>query len=55
MKESIDLFASEKPMYYARGNHETRGEFRPLRSRNISLRKNPFLYYLFNDKDLYVS
>lgn len=27
MKESIDLFASEKPMYYARGNHETRGEF----------------------------
>lgn len=25
MNKSIELFAQEKPMYYARGNHETRG------------------------------
>ena len=24
MNKAIELFASEKPMYYARGNHETR-------------------------------
>lgn len=27
MNTSIDLFASEVPVYYARGNHETRGAF----------------------------
>lgn len=27
METAIDRFASEKPMYYARGNHETRGPF----------------------------
>lgn len=27
MDSAIALFASEKPMYYARGNHETRGPF----------------------------
>lgn len=27
MDTAIRLFASEKPMYYARGNHETRGNF----------------------------
>lgn len=53
MKESIDLFASEKPMYYARGNHEPVVSS-PLRSRNISLRKNRS-YIIFSDKDLYVS
>lgn len=46
MKESIDLFASEKPMYYARGNHETRGEFATSFQKYFSP-KEPFLYYLF--------
>ena len=27
MDESIQLFAKEKPLYYVRGNHETRGPF----------------------------
>ena len=27
MDVSIDMFAKETPMYYARGNHETRGIF----------------------------
>ena len=45
MKESIDLFASEKPMYYARGNHETRGEFATSFQKYFSP-KEPFLYYL---------
>lgn len=46
MKESIDLFAQEKPMYYARGNHETRGEFATSFQKYFSP-KEPFLYYLF--------
>ena len=46
MKESIDLFAAEKPMYYARGNHETRGEFATSFQRYFSP-KEPYLYYLF--------
>ena len=46
MKESIDLFASEKPMYYARGNHETRGEFATSFQKYFSP-KEPFLYYIF--------
>lgn len=46
MKESIDLFASEKPMYYARGNHETRGEFATSFQHYFSP-KEPYLYYLF--------
>ncbi|MEI3118187.1 MAG: metallophosphoesterase, partial [Parabacteroides johnsonii] len=52
MKESIDLFASEKPMYYARGNHETRGEF--TTSKNIFHPKNRFCI-IFSDRGLYVS
>lgn len=27
MDTAINIFAKEKPMYYARGNHETRGQF----------------------------
>lgn len=27
MDKAVELFAKEKPMYYARGNHETRGNF----------------------------
>lgn len=46
MKESIELFANEKPMYYARGNHETRGEFATSFQKYFSP-KEPFLYYLF--------
>ena len=46
MKESIDLFAAEKPMYYARGNHETRGEFATSFQRYFSP-KEPYLYYIF--------
>lgn len=46
MKESIDLFASEQPMYYARGNHETRGEF-ATSFQNYFSPKEPFLYYVF--------
>lgn len=46
MKESIDLFAAEKPMYYARGNHETRGEF-ATSFQNYFSPKEPFLYYIF--------
>lgn len=46
MNESIDLFASEKPMYYARGNHETRGEFATSFQKYFSP-KEPFLYYVF--------
>ena len=46
MKESIELFAKEKPMYYARGNHETRGEFATSFQHYFSP-KEPFLYYIF--------
>lgn len=46
MTESIRLFASEKPMYYARGNHETRGEFATSFQKYFSPRE-PYLYYLF--------
>lgn len=46
MTESIGLFAAEKPMYYARGNHETRGEFATSFQKYFSPRE-PFLYYLF--------
>ncbi len=46
MNESIELFAKEKPMYYARGNHETRGEF-ATSFQNYFSPKEPFLYYTF--------
>jgi predicted MPP superfamily phosphohydrolase len=46
MQESIDLFAAEQPMYYARGNHETRGEFATSFQKYFSP-KEPFLYYVF--------
>lgn len=46
MNESIDLFASEQPVYYARGNHETRGEFATSFQKYFSPRE-PFLYFTF--------
>ena len=45
MDVAIDLFAKEKPMYYARGNHETRGLFATSFQRYFSP-KEPHLYYL---------
>ena len=44
MNESIDLFAAEQPVYYARGNHETRGEFATSFQKYFSPRE-PFLYF----------
>ena len=45
MDASIDLFAKELPMYYARGNHETRGPFATSFHYYFSP-KEPHLYYL---------
>ena len=47
MDESIKLFAREKPFYYARGNHETRGEFATMFQRYFSPRE-PHLYFMFS-------
>lgn len=47
MDEAIKLFAKEKPLYYARGNHETRGEFATQCQRYFSPRE-PHLYYMFS-------
>lgn len=44
MNESVKLFASCKPMYYARGNHETRGGLATSFQDYFSP-KEPFLYY----------
>lgn len=46
MNESIELFAKEQPMYYARGNHETRGEFATSFQKYFSPQE-PYLYYIF--------
>lgn len=46
MDVSIDLFAKEIPMYYARGNHETRGLFATSFQHYFNP-KEPHLYYLF--------
>ena len=45
MDVSVDLFAKEIPMYYARGNHETRGMFATSFQHYFSP-KEPHLYYL---------
>ena len=46
MSRSIKMFASEKPMYYARGNHETRGEF-ATSFQNYFSPEEEHLYYVF--------
>lgn len=46
MNTSVELFASQKPMYYARGNHETRGEFATSFQEYFSP-EEPHLYYVF--------
>lgn len=48
MDESIKVFAKEKPLYYVRGNHETRGTFATMCQRYFSPR-DPHLYYMFSD------
>lgn len=45
MDISVQLFAKEKPMYYARGNHETRGLFATSFQHYFSP-KEPHLYFL---------
>lgn len=47
MDESIKLFAKEKPLYYVRGNHETRGEYATMCQKYFSP-KEPHLYYMFS-------
>lgn len=44
------LFASETPMYYARGNHETRGPF-AAQFPNYFPSPNGHLYYMFTKGD----
>lgn len=46
MDVSIDLFAKQVPMYYARGNHETRGLFATSFQHYFSP-KEQHLYYMF--------
>lgn len=46
MDVSIDLFAKEVPMYYARGNHETRGLF-ATSFQNYFSPKEQHLYFMF--------
>ena len=45
MDVTVDLFATHKPMYYARGNHETRGLFAASFQHYFSP-KDPHLYFL---------
>jgi len=45
MDTSIKVFAKEIPMYYARGNHETRGPFATSFQNYFSV-KEPYLYYM---------
>lgn len=44
MNKAIELFASEKTMYYARGNHETRSTFATFFQNYFSV-KEPHLYF----------
>jgi hypothetical protein len=46
MDKSVELFASETPMYYARGNHETRGSH-ASRFQEYFTPARPALYYMF--------
>ncbi|TXH20781.1 MAG: metallophosphoesterase family protein [Chitinophagaceae bacterium] len=50
MDTAVSVFASEKPMYYARGNHETRA---PFASRFAAYfpTNNHQLYYMFQQGD----
>jgi predicted phosphodiesterase len=46
LDKAVELFASETPMYYARGNHETRGNFATTFPRYFQTPTNE-LYYMF--------
>lgn len=46
MDASVNLFAKQIPMYYARGNHETRGLFATYFQHYFSP-KEPHLYFMF--------
>lgn len=46
MGKATELFASEIPMYYTRGNHETRGAFAPAFQDYFSP-KQDHIYYMF--------
>ncbi|MCG6186801.1 purple acid phosphatase family protein [Maribellus maritimus] len=46
LDKSVELFASETPMYYARGNHETRGNFATTFPRYFPTPTKQ-LYYMF--------
>ena len=46
MDVSIDMFAKETPMYYARGNHETRGSF-AIAFQDYFSPKQEHIYYMF--------
>jgi predicted phosphodiesterase len=46
MDKSVTLFAKEIPMYYARGNHETRGSF-ASRFQDYFTPRQPELYCMF--------
>lgn len=52
MDESVNLFAKEKPFYYVRGNHETRGSFAPMLKRYFCPRENN-LYYAFRQGPIF--
>ena len=52
MDESISLFAKEKPFYYVRGNHETRGAFAPQLKRYFCPREKS-LYYAFRQGPIF--
>ena len=47
MDTAIKLFASEKPMYYSRGNHETRGPFATAYPKYFPTSSKE-LYYIFH-------
>lgn len=46
MDLAVKRFASEKPLYYVRGNHETRGELAP-RFHDYVVPREPSLYFAF--------
>jgi Icc-related predicted phosphoesterase len=46
LDKAVELFASETPMYYARGNHETRGNFATTFPRYFQTPTKE-LYYMF--------
>lgn len=52
MNECIDLFAQEKSPYYARGNHETRGEF-STHFQDYFSPKEPHLYFALRQGPIY--